>query len=157
MPYVDFRLYRSPNEIVKAKHILKLSIVRLLRINRTLNRYHTANEILDILKDLQIQYNKQKYDRSLYQIWDDNSILISKLWEKIDNLTNEVNELKNKQMNVQNPRAGASKSISLQTTSQDIVGILSSEHVKLPKIFSNKGLKDFQAKLPEFSDEESKK
>lgn len=53
-----FRVWRAPDEKVNATDVLKLSIIRLLRIRRTLDKYHTAEEILQLLKDLQIKYSK---------------------------------------------------------------------------------------------------
>ena len=57
MPYVDFRLFREDQEIATVKDALKVGVTRLMRINRNLTKYHSACEIVTLLKDLQAKYN----------------------------------------------------------------------------------------------------
>jgi hypothetical protein len=138
IPYVDFRLYRSPDEKINAKDVLRLSIFRLLRIRRTLDRYHTAEEILQLLKDLQIQYNKSVFGMTSDQIIIDNNEMLYKMMEKIDNLTAEVNLLKARPKSSLPEIPKQSKTVSLQATPKDIAGIEPSRNTSLPTIFKSR-------------------
>ena len=57
IPYADFRVFRDPVNKFCTKDVVKLSIARLLRINRNLTKYRSADEIIDLLKKLQAKYN----------------------------------------------------------------------------------------------------
>lgn len=57
IPYVDFCMPKLVAEGTKPIHILKLAVSRLLRINRNLNRFSHATEILSLLRELQKKYN----------------------------------------------------------------------------------------------------
>ena len=53
----SYRLFREDEQEFTVRDSLKVSIARLMRINRNLNRYHSAVEIITLLKNLQAQYN----------------------------------------------------------------------------------------------------
>jgi CRP-like cAMP-binding protein len=58
MPWVDFRMSRLKVIKLSPNKILRTSIARLLRLKRSLNNKHSAEEIMQILKELQIKYNR---------------------------------------------------------------------------------------------------
>lgn len=145
MPYVDFRLYRSPNEEVTAKDILKLSIIRLLRIRRTLDRYHTADEIIQLLKELQIQYNKSAFgvntdpiSVSIANLIKNNNEMMNQMMAKIDALSAEINMLKSNPNPPLPEIPKQSKTVCLQVTPKDIAGIVPSRNMNLPTIFKSR-------------------
>lgn len=41
---------------------MKISVARLMRINRNLSKYHSAVEIITLLKDLQAHYNSDSFE-----------------------------------------------------------------------------------------------
>jgi len=132
-------MYRPPDEKISANEILRLSIIRLLRIRRTLDKYHTSEEILELLRELQVKYNydKSKQSSNLTQAPTDNTELLLKMMNKIDSLTQEVADLKKQVKPQPVHHVKSSCTVGLQANSKEIAGIVNSRNVKLPKIFKS--------------------
>ena len=120
-----------------------------MRIRRTLGKYQTAEDILALLKDLQIKHNSKPASSVPEEIIAQNTRMMEMMTSKIEALTKEVQELKKSNQSVPKPSEKSQNSVALQADPKEIVGIVNSKHVKLPKIFKS------HRKL-DVSDEESK-
>ena len=90
MPWVDFRISRLQDKPVPNKFIMKMSIVRLLRIKRGLTKKISAEEILEILKDLQMKYNRGNYRNKKISSHDVTMEMIRRLTKKIEKLEEKI-------------------------------------------------------------------
>ena len=70
--------------------ILKISIARLLRLKRNLAQKHSAAEIVEILKGLQVKYNRPKSDNDGNGPNQYSMDMMDKLSRKFDKMQEEI-------------------------------------------------------------------
>jgi uncharacterized protein involved in copper resistance len=90
MPWIDFRISRLVDKPIPNKHIMKTAIIRLLRITRGLTRKISAEEILNILKDLQLKYNRSNYNKKGNSSDSAAMELVRRLMKKVDHLEEKL-------------------------------------------------------------------
>lgn len=131
-PYSDFRVFRDPENEFTIKDIAKLSVTRLLRINRNLIKYKSADEIIILLKRLQNKYNSgvdlpEGHNAQCAET----QRLVHELFEYI-----RRNQSNCQHHSTQSSLLKESRDICLQANPKEIVGMIPSKNVKLPSIFS---------------------
>lgn len=131
MPYVDFRVFREPDREVTTKDIAKLSIARLLRINRNLSKYNSAYEIIDLLKQLQRKYNGKSSKDEHGDQCARTAELVRELFDYI-----KRHGISMQSNSTQSSLKKGSKDVCLQADPKEIIGLIGSQNVKLPSIFS---------------------